>query len=343
MKKGISMTISFCIPVYNVKEYLRPCIESIYAQKITDFEIICIDDCSTDGSYELLLDLTAIYPELVVKRNETNRGISCSRNLALKMSRGKYVWFVDADDMLVPDTAALYLSIAEKESANAVLGSLIGFQDGSLPEYKKGTDRYHRVSFSNMDDFYPKRPSGYPCFGVWLGIFNKSFLLTNNIRFRENLSVYEDYTFYFEFGMASNNVIRVDHYGYYYRVRENSASHLARNIMMKRGFECSKQVLAVYEDYRDRCTPQLQDTYDLHVFMMKRLSIRCLSRIDDNNYVKEGLQYLKKEGMYPFEYDDRADFSEKLSRKVKMFRRLLTKERTFWIARAVNLIQLKRL
>ena len=336
------MMISFCIPVFNAKEYLKPCIESIYTQNIHDFEVICIDDCSTDGSYELLLDLSAIYPELVVKRNETNMGISCSRNLALKMSRGKYVWFVDADDMLVPDTAGTYLSIAEKESANAVLGSLIGFQDGSLPEYKKGTDRYHRVSFSNMDDFYPKRASGYPCFGVWLGLFNRSFLLTNHIRFRENLSVYEDYTFYFEFGMASKNVIRVDHYGYYYRIRENSASHMDRNVLMKRGFECSKQVLAIYEDYRDRCTPGLQDTYDLHVFIMKRLSIRCLSRIDDSSYVKEGLQYLKKEGFYPFKYEKRADFSEKLNWKVKMFRRLLTKERSFWIARAINLIQLRR-
>ena len=336
------MTISFCIPAYNVREYLPSCIESIYKQNLTQFEIICVDDCSTDGSSELLHDLSAKYPELVVKRNETNMGISCSRNLALKMSRGKYVWFVDSDDMLVPDTVKTYLNIAEKESADAVLGTVIGFRDGSLPEYKNGTDAYHRVSFSDMDDFYPKRSTGYPCFGVWLGVFNRSFLLTNNIWFRENLSVYEDYTFYFEFGMASKRVIRVDHYGYYYRVRENSASHMDRNKLMKRGFECSKQVLAIYEDYRDRCTPELQDTYDLHVFLMKRLSIRCLSRIDDNNYVKEGMQYLKKEGIYPFEYDDRADFSEKLSWKVKMFRRLLTKEQSFWIARAINLIKLRR-
>ena len=167
-------------------------------------------------------------------------------------------------------------------------------------------------------------------------------MLTNHICFRETLSVYEDCTFYFEFGMTSENVIRVDHYGYYYRIREISAIHGNSKALIKRAFECSKQVLAIYEDYRDRCTPELQETYDLHVFLMKRLSIRCLSRIDDNNYVKEGLQYLKKEGMYPFEYDDRADFSEKLSRKVKMFRRLLTKERSFWIARAVNLIQLRR-
>lgn len=336
------MIISFCIPVYNVKKYLNACIESIYTQNITQFEIICVDDCSTDGSYELLKDLSAKNPELVVKRNETNMGISCSRNLALKMSRGKYVWFVDADDMLVPDTVKTYLSIAEKESADAVLGKVIGLHDGSSPEYKKGTDEYHRVSFSNMDDFYPKRSSGYPCFGIWLGIFNKSFLLENNIRYRENLSVYEDYTFYFEFGMASKRVFRVDHYGYYYRIRENSATHMDRNVLMRRGFECSKQVLAIYEDYRDRCTPELQETYDLHVFIMKRLSIRCLSRIDDNNYVKEGLQYLKKEGLYPFEYDDRADFSEKLNWKVKMFRKLLTKEQSFWVARAVNLILLRK-
>ena len=70
------MMISFCIPVFNAKEYLKPCTESIYAQNLTGFEVICIDDCS--------------------------------RNLALKMSRGKYVWFVDAGDMLISDTADLY-------------------------------------------------------------------------------------------------------------------------------------------------------------------------------------------------------------------------------------------
>jgi len=336
------MMISFCIPVYNVKEYLKPCIESIYAQNLTHFEIICIDDCSTDGSYELLLDLSAVYPELVVKRNETKKGISCSRNLALKLSRGKYVWFVDADDMLGPDTADLYLSIAEKETANAVLGNMISFHDGSSPEHTDGTDKYHRVCFSDMDDFYPKRSTGYPCFGIWLGIFNKSFLLTNHICFRETLHIYEDYTFYFEFGMASENVIRVDHYGYYYRIRENSASHLGRNVLMRRGFECSKQVLAIYEDYRDRCNPKLQETYDLHVFIMKRLSVRCLSRIDDTKYVKEGLQYLKKKGLYPFKYDVRADFSQRLNWKAELFRRLLTKETSFWIVRAVNLMLLRR-
>lgn len=342
MKKGISMTISFCIPVYNVKEYLKPCIESIYAQKITQFEIICVDDCSTDGSYEILLDLLAIYPELVVKRNETNRGVSYSRNQAIQMSRGKYVWFVDPDDMLVPDTAALYLSIAEKESADAVLGNFITFKDGLSPEYKSGTDQHHRVSFSKMDEFYPKRPSGYPCFGVWLGVFNRSFLLANHIRFRESLSVYEDCTFYFEFGMASKNVVQVDHYGYHYRIRENSALRTDRKVLTRRAFECSKQVLSIYEDYRDRCTPQLQETYDLHVYIMKSLSIRCLSRIDDSSYVKEGLQYLKKEGLYPFEYEKRAEFSEKLNWKVKLFRKMLTKEYSFRIVRTVNLIQYRR-
>ncbi len=336
------MNISFCIPVYNVKEYLKPCIESIYAQKITHFEIICVDDCSTDGSYELLEDLSAIYPELVVKRNETNMGVSSSRNQAIQMSRGKYVWFVDADDMLVPDTAGLYISIAEKESADAVLGNFIPFKNGLSPEYKTGTDKYHRVSFSKMDEFYPKRPSGYPCFGVWLGVFNRSFLLTNNIWFRENLSVYEDCTFYFEFGMASKRVIKVDHYGYYYCVRENSALHMDRKVLMKRGFECSKQALTIYEEYRDRCTPQLQDTYDLHVYIMKSLSIRCLSKLEDNLYVKKGLQYLKKEGLYPFKYEKKAEFSEKLNWRVKMFRKMLTKEQSFWIARAINLIRFRR-
>ena len=335
------MLISFCIPVHNVKTYLKSCIESIYAQNITQFEIICIDDCSTDGSYELLMELSEIYPEITVIRNETNSGASFSRNLALKMCRGKYVWFVDADDILVPDTAGLYLDIAEQESADAVLGSMIAFPDGSAPVDKIETKEYHSVSFSNPDAFYPKRPCGYPMFGVWLGIFNISFLLKNEILFREDLIVYEDMTFFFEFGITSKKVFLVDHYGYYYRVRENSVSHGDRIPLMKTGFECSKKILAVYDEYKARITPDLQDSYDIHVFMMKRLSTRCLSKIDDDAYVKQGMKHLKKRGWFPYKYDKRGDFSEKISWKVHLFRFLLSKDITFWIARRLNVNRLK--
>ena len=327
------MMISFCIPVYNAKEYLNDCIESIYRQNLSQFEIICIDDCSTDGSYELLNELSARYPELIIKRNETNMGIGYSRNKALKMSRGKYVWFVDSDDMLSPDTVELYLEIAEKESADAVLGNFTVFEDGSSPVYKKGTDEYRSGSFSNPDEFYPKRPSGYPCFAIWLGIFNKSFLLTNEVYYRENLSLYEDYTFYFEFGVVSKKVIQLDHYGYCYRIRTNSATHGDLNVLMKRGFECSKTVLSIYENYEDRCTPELRDAYDIHVFIMKRQAIGYLYRINDRAYVRDGLRYLKSKGLYPFRYDKRADFSMKQKWIIKLHKRMLAKEYSFWIVR----------
>ena len=331
------MLISFCIPVYNAKEYLNSCIESIYQQNITRFEIICIDDCSTDGSYEYLCELSEKHPELVVKRNETNRGISYSRNQAIKASRGKYIWFVDSDDMMSPGAADLYLKIAEKESADAVLGNLNAFKDGSLPEYKTGTDNYRTVSFSQPDEFYPKRPSGYPLFAVWLGIFNRYFLLSHDVWFREKLSLYEDYTFYFELGMASPRAVVVDHYGYCYRVRANSASHGDLNVLMKRGFECSKNVLSIYEDYKNRCTRDLRDAYNIHVFIMKRQAVGYLYRMEDTAYVKEGLRYLKKNGYYPFAYDTRADFSQKLNWKTKLLKRGLTKEFSFWIIRFIHL------
>ena len=336
------MMISFCIPVHNAKAYLKPCIESIYEQNITQFEIICIDDCSTDGSYELLMELSEIYPELIVIRNETNRGASFSRNRALKMCRGKYVWFVDADDILVPDTAGFYWDIAEHEAADAVLGNVISFMDGSAPVAKKETKEYHSVSFSDPDAYYQKRPSGYPIFGVWLGLFNVSFLLENEILFREDLVVYEDMTFYFELGIASNKVILVDHYGYYYRVRENSVSHGYHISRIKTAFECSKKCLAIYEEYKARVTPDLQDSIDIHIFMMKRLSTRCLSKTVDDAYVKQGIKYLKKRGWFPYKYDKRGDFSEKVNWKVQLFRIMLSKDITFWIAWRLNVNRLKK-
>ncbi len=125
MFQTCGVQISFCIPVYNVKDYIGACIHSIYAQNLLYFEIICVDDCSTDGSLEELKRIAENHQEITVLSNASNRGIGYTRNRAIQNSTGKYLWFVDADDMLVPDTAGLYYEIAEKTRADVVLGKCI--------------------------------------------------------------------------------------------------------------------------------------------------------------------------------------------------------------------------
>ena len=90
--------ISVIIPVYNVKQYIVECLDSLEKQLFRDFEIICVDDCSDDGTYEVLSGYAEKLSNLSVFRNVQNSGAALSRNSGLQYAKGKYVIFLDSDD-----------------------------------------------------------------------------------------------------------------------------------------------------------------------------------------------------------------------------------------------------
>ena len=94
--------VSVIIPVYNVKQYLQECLDSLLSQKGGNFEFICIDDGSTDGSSEILVTAAKKDFRIQLIRQE-NLGLSAARNRGLDMARGRYVLFVDSDDRLVDE------------------------------------------------------------------------------------------------------------------------------------------------------------------------------------------------------------------------------------------------
>ncbi|RKN48514.1 bifunctional glycosyltransferase/CDP-glycerol:glycerophosphate glycerophosphotransferase [Micromonospora endolithica] len=95
--------ISFVVPAYRVQGYLRECLDSILGQPETDIEVIGVDDCSPDDSGDILAEYAARDPRVEVIRLPENVGLGPARNVGLDRATGRYVWFVDADDWLVPD------------------------------------------------------------------------------------------------------------------------------------------------------------------------------------------------------------------------------------------------
>ena len=106
MNKNFSPTVSVIIPMYNAEKYLPVCLESILNQTFTDFELLVVDDCSTDSSYavaESYLEKFGGRLKIISLPQNTGSG-AVPRNVGLDLSRGKYVYFMDADDLLL-DTA----------------------------------------------------------------------------------------------------------------------------------------------------------------------------------------------------------------------------------------------
>ncbi|MFC3503964.1 CDP-glycerol glycerophosphotransferase family protein [Micromonospora krabiensis] len=95
--------ISFVVPAYRVQGYLRECLDSILGQPVDDLEVIAVDDCSPDGSGEIITEYAARDQRVQAVRLTENVGLGPARNIGLDRATGEYVWFVDADDWLAPD------------------------------------------------------------------------------------------------------------------------------------------------------------------------------------------------------------------------------------------------
>ena len=112
--------ISVIIPVYNSRKFIRRCLDSILNQTFSDFEVICIDDGSNDGSYSILWEYSLRHKNFIVVR-QLNMGQGPARNKGVTLARGKYVKFVDADDYLHPNTLQILYETAERTRADIIV------------------------------------------------------------------------------------------------------------------------------------------------------------------------------------------------------------------------------
>ena len=113
--------VTVLVAVYNASAFLSDCLDSLLNQTLRDIQVICIDDCSTDRSLEILQDYAQRDNRIEVIRLNENHGQAYARNEGLKMAKGQYVCFLDADDWFAEDALELAVSEFEKESIDAVL------------------------------------------------------------------------------------------------------------------------------------------------------------------------------------------------------------------------------
>ena len=112
-------SVSVIIPVFNVERHIDACLSSVLSQSFPHFEVLCVNDGSTDGSYAKLQEWGAKDKRIRILSQE-NRGVSVSRNNALREAKGEYILFVDSDDTIHPQLIELVYQIAHKEKADVV-------------------------------------------------------------------------------------------------------------------------------------------------------------------------------------------------------------------------------
>ena len=253
--------VSVIVPVYNAEKYLRKCIESILEQKTTyRMEVLLINDGSTDNSGNILKDYINWEDCLVRVIDQNNRGFSGARNRGLNEAVGKYVMFVDSDDILEETAVQVLLSEAEKTGADIVEGGFTTFPcEISNVKYK-----YKVVSNCNKDKL---KLSGY----FWNKIYRRE--LFENVRLPENL-LFEDTLLHLIIYPLSKKMIMIEDQVYRYRINEDGITHTFASDY--RGID-SYWVCKVLLELRKSMNIELDDS--LYKFILYHLSVMTFSRI----------------------------------------------------------------
>ena len=179
--------VSVIIPVYNVEQYLRQCIDSVRAQTLFDIEIICVNDSSTDGSLKILEEY-AQKDERIKVVTQPNGGAGAARNRGLSMASGKYLSFLDSDDFFEPEMLELAYQKAEEDKADFVVFN--------SDQYYTDKKKFINVSWTLREkELPPYTPFNHRqmtdnIFKVFVGwawdkLYNREFVLQNHLLFQE--------------------------------------------------------------------------------------------------------------------------------------------------------------
>ena len=132
---NIQPTISVIIPVYKVEKFLKRCLDSVLSQTFSDFEIVCVNDGSPDNCDVILKKYEEIDNRIKVIR-QPNQGLSVARNTGLKIAQGKYIFFIDSDDAIQPQTFEIAIHFSNEKQADLVVWQSI-YSDGiEVPDKK---------------------------------------------------------------------------------------------------------------------------------------------------------------------------------------------------------------
>ena len=214
------MKFSIVIPVYNVEKYLEKCLNTVLNQNFTDYEVVCVNDGSTDSSLNILRDYEERYRQLKIIDTE-NGGTASARNIGLKNANGEYIWFVDADDWIEENSLQIFDSQLKDEQVDVLCfnGKLVYEKDGRI-EF----DEIQTENFTSGWEYYNKyalqgRKFDFVC--VVLQVYHREFLIENQLFFDKDVS-YEDNLWIPQVFYYAKNVKIVSDYLYFYLIREGS-------------------------------------------------------------------------------------------------------------------------
>ena len=278
--------ISICVPIYNVEEYIERCVYSLFAQTYKNIEYIFVDDCTQDGSVEILKSLLRKNSDKSVKilSHTFNRGLAAARNTALEHAMGEFIVHVDSDDWIEPN--AIELLVKHQLETNADIVSC-----NAIAHYPKGrTELLIEPKYETIDDMVMQTIQLTLDHVIWRRLIRKSLYTNNDIRAVEGVNIGEDHHTLPRLVACADTFACVDDFLWHYNC-ENQNSYMQQS----RGFNykryCSDMssidILLSYFENTQKYYEELQKIKMCYINSSLKMALNANDRKKYNKILKD--------------------------------------------------------
>ena len=303
------MDISVIIPVYNVEQYLKRCVDSVLHQENISFEIILVDDGSTDSSGKICDDYATKYAEIRCIHTP-NAGPSTAKNVGYDIAVGNYVAFIDSDDEILPDMFSQMLQSGYQHNADIVCCNYIQKdEDGNFSHTEHTGQEYVLTQDEALKALLTKDKIYSQC---WTKIYKRANIHENGVRNTEGLKTEEDFIYNIQAFACSKTICVVDKPLYIYTHRSTSLSKDYYRDHISQYINNRILRLELVDDIIHKRFPYLQEFSTYHcIFYYNELIGRVCQfpAIFHDHRIKNVIDYIKRHANVLKKYHQELGFS----------------------------------
>jgi len=297
------MLVSIIVPVFNVESYLEKCINSLINQNLgkQNYEIIAVNDGSTDNSLSVLKRIKQNNKDIILNiLSQKNQGLSGARNSGIDIAKGKFIVFVDSDDVLLPNILKDIISLAQDNELDILEFGASGItESGKITFTAKSTS--HNEILTGENYLATISYLGSACNKV----YNLNFLNKNRLRFMPHVYI-EDIEFNTRAVFLSNKIMATDIVAAHFLKRDGSITRTSNFLKRKKMIYDIHKVITSINDFNES---KITDSSVAYIPIKKRtcalittMLLRILTGINDYSIKKEIFCKLIEQNLYPIPY-----------------------------------------
>ena len=282
------MFLSMIIPVYNAETYLPECLDSLLKQDLPaeDFEILCVNDGSKDGSLAVLQTYAGNYPNIRIIDKE-NGGVTTARNAGLEAAKGEFIWFIDADDLIKENILAQLKAMVPETGCDRVVFGAYEFTDALTEEELEKSRKKELTTNTSWYDAV-----------VWRSLLRTEFLKQHDLYFRyPELTHGEDGLFMYEVTLDNPITVATEEVLYFYRIHSGSADASVSVESLKRKLRSHVRITQILQQhFLAQESPAEGSANKMMIYLWKSMYEATQLPYKD---ARDAIQGLRETGLFP--------------------------------------------